>query len=123
MSRYFYLDFIIEFTIKAVYYANSIVSVPDVYYYYFQNPKSTVNTFAKAHRKKFNKDKNDARRDVVWFLKSKHAAVRDKDFWYVKSEQKFADLIPLFKVKISTKSERGYLFGFILLYNIKRGEN
>lgn len=110
------------FTIKAVYYANSIVSVPDVYYYYFQNPKSTVNTFAKAHRKKFNKDKNDARRDVVWFLKSKHADVRDKDFWYVKSEPKFADLIPLFKLKKSTKTTIGYLFGFIPVYVSTGGE-
>ena len=108
--------------IKAVYYANAIATVPDVYYYYFQNPKSTVNTFAKAHRKKFNKDKNDARRDVVWFLKSKHADVRDKDFWYVKSEPKFADLIPLFKLKKSTKTTIGYLFGFIPVYVSTGGE-
>ena len=35
------------FTIKAVYFANAVVTVPDVYYYYFDNPKSTVNTYSR----------------------------------------------------------------------------
>ena len=32
------------FSVKAVYYANKIVTVPDVHYYYWENPASTVNT-------------------------------------------------------------------------------
>ena len=106
------------FTIKAVYFANSIVTVPDVYYYYFDNPKSTVNSYARKHRKKLNNDKNNARRDVINFLKKQKAEVRDKDFWYVDTNSSIYlfGIIPIFKLKKSTKTSIGYLLGFIPVY-------
>ena len=51
------------FTIKAVYYANKIVTTPGVNYYYFRNPDSTVNTKSKKH----TLDKNKAKKDVIEF--------------------------------------------------------
>lgn len=111
------------FTIKAVYFANSIVTVPDVYYYYFDNPKSTVNSYARKHRQKLNIDKNNARRDVINFLKKQNAEVRDKDFWYIdtKSSIYLFGIIPIFKLRKSTKTSIGYLFGFVPVY-INGGE-
>lgn len=106
------------FTIKAVYFANSIVTVPDVYYYYFENPKSTVNSCIKEHCKKLNIDKNNARRDVINFLKKQNAEVRDKDFWYVdtKSSVYLFGIVPIFTLKKSTKTTKGILFGFIPIF-------
>ena len=40
------------FTTQAVYYANSVVTVPDIYYYYYRRPNSTVNNTSKEHMKK-----------------------------------------------------------------------
>lgn len=110
------------FTIKAVYFANAVVTVPDVYYYYFDNPKSTVNTYSRRHKKQFNIDKNNARRDVVCFLKRQNAEVRDKDFWYVDTKSSI-DLfeLPIFTLKKSTKTSIGYLFGLVPVY-INGGE-
>ena len=106
------------FTIKAVYFANSIVTVPDVYYYYFDNPKSTVNSLDRKHRRKLNFDKNNARRDVICFLNKQNAEVRDKDFWYV--DTKFSlylfGIIPIFTLKKSTKTVKGLLFGIIPVF-------
>ena len=107
------------FTIKAVYYANSIVTVPKVFYYYFENPNSTVNTYSRHHKRQFNIDKNNARRDVINFLKEQKAEVRDKDFWYVdtKSSVYLFRIIPIFKLRKSTKTIKGLLFGFIPVYS------
>lgn len=104
------------FTIKAVYFANAVVTVPEVYYYYFDNPKSTVNSCTKEHRKKLNIDKNNARRDVINFLNEQNANVRDKNFWYVKRSIRLFNTIPLFTVKQSTKTTKGILFGFIPVF-------
>ena len=111
------------FTIKAVYFTNSVVTVPDVYYYYFDNPKSTVNSYARKHRKKLNIDKNNARRDVINFLKKQNAEVRDKDFWYVdtKSSVYLFGIVPIFTLKKSTKTVKGLLFGLLPVY-INGGE-
>lgn len=57
------------FTLKAVYFANGIVTVPNVNYYYFDNPKSTVNNRKVQHFKKLRTDKNDANKEVLYFLK------------------------------------------------------
>ena len=105
------------FTIKAVYFANAVVTVPDVYYYYFDNPKSTVNTYSRRHKKQFNIDKNNARKDVINFLKKQNVEVRDKDFWYVDTKSSI-DLfeLPIFTLKKSTKTSIGYLLGFIPVY-------
>lgn len=102
------------FTMQAIYYANGLVTVPDINYYYYRNPNSTVNTQAKKQSKTMYSCKNLARRAVLEFLKEKKAEVRDKEFWAIKKEIRFCG-IPLFIVKESIYTEAYYLFSFIKL--------
>lgn len=76
------------FTIKTIYYSNGLVTVPDVYYYYYRNPNSTVNSKAK----KLVHDKNNAKKSVLDFLIEKNAQVRDCDFWAIKTEKRIFGL-------------------------------
>lgn len=103
------------FTIKAVYYANGIVTVPNVNYYYFDNPKSTVNNRKTQHLKKLKIDKNNANKDVLNFLKEHKVEIRDKNFWAVTKEFKLFN-ISLVKIKESLRTKIVYLFGFIPVY-------
>ena len=95
------------YTLKAVYWANSIVTVPDIKYYYFRNPKSTVNTKFPQHSKKLINDKIAARREVLYFLKNNNAQIRDREFWAIKKEQKFLG-ITFLRINESLKTERFY---------------
>ena len=94
------------FTIQAVYYANGIVTVPNVNYYYFRNPNSTVNSKSR----KLNADKQQAKRDVLNFLKEKNANIRDKEFWAITDEIKLLG-ISIFQREESLNSYRYKLFG------------
>lgn len=100
------------FTAKAVYYANGIVSVPNVNYYYFRNPHSTVNVKDKNHIALFNRDKNNAKKNVLEFFREQNAKFADKKYWAVKKLNKFG-IIPMFKIAESVCTERFYLFSFI----------
>ena len=100
------------FTIQAVYYANAIVTVPDVNYYYYRNPNSTVNNQNVQHCVKVKTDKINANRAVLNFLKEKNANIRDKEFWAVKIKKKLLG-ITLYKIMESIKTEKFLLFGFI----------
>ena len=102
------------FTTKAVYYANGIVTVPNVYYYYFRNSCSTVKTKGQNVVKNKIDYRNQARLEVLNFLKSKNANLRDKDFWAVTKEIKFLG-IPIIKVKESLHTKKCLLFGLIPL--------
>ena len=102
------------FTMQALYYANGLVTVPAVSYYYFRNPNSTVNTKAKKRLINSPCDREKSKREVLDFLREKKADIRDKDFWALKKEYKFFN-IPLFSVKESLRTERYYLFDFIKL--------
>ncbi len=99
------------FTIKAIYYANSIVTVPGISYYYFRNPKSTV----KTRSSKITQDKNNAKKAVLEFLKYNNAQIRDKDFWAVTESKKLFN-IPLLIKKESMKTEKYYFLGFFPLF-------
>lgn len=98
------------YTVQAVYYANSVVTVPNVNYYYFRNPNSTVNSKAKKHFKQLIDHKNNARRSVLAFLKEKNAQIRDKDFWAVKNEFRIMG-VTIFKIEESLQTTRFVLFG------------
>ena len=101
------------FVTKAVYFANSVVSVPDIYYYYFRNPDSTVNSKkTKKYLKRLQEDKNNARISVVNFLRDKNADIRDREFWAVTKEVSFLS-IPLLKIKESLKTRITLLFALI----------
>ena len=106
------------FTVQAVYYANGVVAVPNVNYYYFRNPNSTVNTKKRKHFKQLIQDKNNAKRAVLAFLKEKKAEIRDKDFWAItKSFNVFN--FNIFLIKESLKTQKLYLFNFIRLLEWK----
>ncbi len=96
------------FTIKAIYYANKIVSTPGVNYYYFRNPNSTVHTKSPKH----NTDKNKAKKDVIEFLREKGVQIRDKEFWALTEQKKFLS-IPIITKKESLKTAKYYLLGLI----------
>lgn len=98
------------FTIQAIYFANGVVSVPNINYYYYRNPCSTVNTRTVQHIKKLIEDKNAARRNVLEFLKEKAADIRDRDFWAVKIEKRIFG-ITVFRIEESLKSKRITLLG------------
>ena len=87
------------FVTKAVYFANGVVTVPGVNYYYFRNPNSTVNSKIKKHTTRLIQDKNNAKRAVLDFLKEQKADVRDREFWAITKE------IKIFNFSILTKKE------------------
>ena len=100
------------FSIKSVYYANKIVTVPNVHYYYWENPTSTVNS---RKTKKHIRDRKVAKQAVLSFVKENNIPVKN---WYFNAEKKRIGSyhFPLFVIKESTESEKGYLFGFICVY-------
>lgn len=99
------------FTIQAIYYANGVVTVPNVNYYYYRNPNSTVNSKAKFNQN----DKNNARKSVVEFLKEKNADIRDKEFWATTKEIRFCG-IPVYSEKESLATRKGYIFSYIKIF-------
>lgn len=103
------------FTMKAIYFANGIVTVPDTYYYYYWNPKSTVNFSLKAHHSRYLRHKNIARQKVLNFLKEKKAEIRDGDFWAIRKDFKIFNIV-MFRIKESLHTEKGLIFGFIPVY-------
>ena len=105
------------FTTQAIYYANGVAAVPNVYYYYYRNPNSTVNTKSKKHKRDMQVFKELARRQVLDFLKKNCAQIRDGDFWAIKKEYKIFN-IKLLTIKESLKTEKFYLFGLILIAKV-----
>ena len=100
------------FSIKAVYFSNGITTIPNCYYYYFRNPFSTVKNKIKKEKRK--NDKNNARLEVLNFLREKNADIRDKDFWAITDKKG-----PFLKVKESLHTKRFYIFSFIKIYEKK----
>ena len=101
------------FTTKAVYFANGIVTVPGVNYYYYRNPNSTVNRKDQKHSKCLIRDKNNARMAVLNFLKEQHADVEDGTYWAVQEEKRFFG-IAWYKVLVSLKTKKVLLFGVVI---------
>ena len=100
---------------QAIYYANGLVCVPDVSYYYFRRPNSTVNSKAK----RLSKDKNNAKRAVLNFLKEKNVQIRDCDFWATKIEIRIFG-VTIFRIEESLQTTRVSILGFkILKYKSK----
>lgn len=96
------------FTIKAVFYANKIVTTPNVNYYYYRNPNSTVHTKSKKHIE----DKIKAKKDVLEFLRLNNAQIRDKEFWAITEEKSILN-IPVWTKKESLKTKKYYIMGII----------
>ena len=100
------------FVVKAVYYSNGVVCVPDINYYYYRNPTSTVNNKTKVHLEKVKKDKDDSKKAVLNFLRENNVQIRDKEFWAVTERKMFIN-IPFLVKKESLHTKRYYLFSFL----------
>lgn len=103
------------FTTKSVFFANGIVTVPEIYYYYYRNPDSTVNIPKKRQKKSRQNDKENARREVLDFLKEQKAQLRDKNFWAIKKELRINRFL-VYMIKESLHSEKHFLFGIIPIF-------
>lgn len=101
------------FTIQALYYANGLVTVPGINYYYFRNPTSTVKNKKLRHSKQMLENKNNARKAVVDFLKTQNATINDNDFWYIEKEIRILQ-IPIIRKKKYLKSDRIEILGFCI---------
>lgn len=98
------------FTVQAVYWANGVVTVPNVNYYYYRNPKSTVNLASSSHVKKCTEDKNASKKAVLDFLREKNAPLRDGEFWEVLFEKRIFG-IQVFSLQKSLRLKRFVLLG------------
>ncbi len=103
------------FVTKSVFYANGVVSVPDINYYYFRNTSSTVNSKLKKHQEKLIQDRDYSRREVLDFLKSNNAKIRDKEFWAIKKDYKIFGKT-IYRIKESMHTEKHLLFSIIPIY-------
>ena len=109
------------FTTKAIYYSNKIISVPDIYYYYFENPTSTVNSKAKKHTKELINDKNKAKKEVINFLRQNNVSFADGKYWALEKEWKIFHLTIL-ALKRSLYREGVYLFNFLPVFQRRLNE-
>lgn len=103
------------FSTQAVYYANGIVAVPDIHYFYFRRPNSTVKT--NKSKQKY-RDRDNARKEVLKFLKAHNCNTRDKDFWAIKKDyKKFG--ICWYQIRESLHTEKHLLFGLIPIREVQ----
>ena len=106
------------YVLQAVYYANGVVTVPSVEYYYYRNPSSTVKTKSKTHIECLRRDKNRAIKDMILFLRKNNALIFDKYFWVTVKEIRLFN-IPIFSIKESIVTKKHVLFNMILLKEAK----
>lgn len=101
------------FTIKTLHAADRLVTVPGTYYYYFQNPSSTVKNMDKQKRL----DKEKSKREILDFIKSGNINIEDKTYWAVQKKFNIAGFT-IFTIQESIKSKRLALFGVIPLWEL-----
>lgn len=106
------------YTTQAIYYANKIVTVPDTNYYYYRNPKSTVNNKDRIHRQHLKMETNIARCTVIKFFREKQLYFMNRKYWFVKSDFKFMG-ITFIRLKESVCSKRIFLFGVFPILEFK----
>ncbi|MDR0695755.1 MAG: glycosyltransferase [Holosporales bacterium] len=100
------------FSVRVLHYANKIVTVPNVSYYYVKNLGSTVNS---KQTEKHITDATEAKKDILQFAREKDLAVPSNTFHYTKKRIKRFG-ITLYSVKENIKSEVVYAFGVIPIY-------
>ena len=103
------------FTVQAVYYANKIITVPEVFYYYLKNPTSTVNS--KQTKKHIN-DALNAKAEILKFVKNHNFKLSQNAFHYTKKVYKIFNL-PILSIKENIIRETFYLFKFIPIFSRK----
>ncbi len=95
------------FTLKALFNSNKLVTVVGTFYYYYQNPKSTVKTM---NAKKQN-DKIKSRQEMLQFIKENNIEIEDRSFWAVHKKSKFLTVME------SIKSKKYLLFNVLPIWS------
>ena len=107
------------FSMQAIYYANSVVSVPNTYYYYFVNPTSIVKS--KKTQKKID-DRFITQHDILNFIREKHINLSPEEFLTVVYKIRLWFLTLLVK-KEDWFVKKYFLFGSIPILTIKKNTN
>lgn len=102
------------FTIRALYNSNILVTVPNTYYYYYQNPNSTVKKMNAAK----HADKQKSKREILDFIKQHNIQIKDKTYWATLKSYKLFNKT-LATIQESIHSKRLCLFGVIPLFPYK----
>ena len=105
-----------DFTAKALFYSNKMVTVPNTYYIYFVNKKSLVRGKQSA---KLIADDIKSRQLLLQFIKDKNIKVQDGLYRAEKSRFKIFGKT-LYTIRESINSEYIYLFGKIHIFTYKR---
>ncbi len=105
-----------DFTARALYYSDKLVTVPKTYYYYFVNEKSIVK---KGGSKLKDEHYILARRQVLDFIKEKNINVPDGLYRAEKSRFKIFGKT-LFSIRESINTEYVLLFGKINIFQYKK---
>ena len=107
------------FVAKAVHFANKVVAVPEINYYYMVNPVSIVR---RKQDKQLVEDKIKAKRDTLHFAKNENIKLPDGYFTAMKKELKIGKL-PIYTINESLKSETHLLFGLLPIYKKRTFDN
>ena len=107
------------FVAKAVHFANKVVGVPEINYYYMVNPVSIVR---RRQDKKLVEDKIRAKRDTLHFAKAENIKLPDGYFTAMKKELKIGKL-PIYTINESLKSETHLLLGVLPIYKKRTYDN
>lgn len=105
------------FSMQSIYYANSVVSVPNTFYYYFVNPTSIVKS-AKTQKK--IDDVIICQHDILNFIQEKNINLQQEQFLTVSYKLRLW-FLTLLVIKEDWYLKKYYLFGSIPFLNIKKG--
>ena len=97
------------FTLRALFKSDKMTTVIGTYYYYFQNPVSTVKTMDSKKRN----DKIKSRQEMLEFMKQNNINIEDGSFWAVDKKN---NLVTIMK---SIHSKKVLLFGTIPIWRSK----
>lgn len=100
------------FAIKILFYANRVVTVPNIKYHYIQNPNSTINS--KDNKEKQKIDHEKAYKDLIEFAYENNIKLPERCN-YIQSYKKFG----IFKIYKGIYKTKFTLFGLIPLLTIK----
>lgn len=106
------------FVAQAIYFANSVVTVPKVNYYYFRRPDSTIHKAAKRSPKLLKDAKNNAKLSVIAFLRDNKININTDKYWAIKRVSRFLGFV-LFSIKENLNYERVCLFDIIPIWERK----
>ncbi|MDR2666568.1 MAG: glycosyltransferase [Holosporales bacterium] len=100
------------FSVMAVHYSRTFVTVPNVNYYYTQNATSTVNSKQTTRHKT---DAVNAKKRILQFVRTKKLALPNNTFHYTKKRVRILG-ITMYSMKENVTSETFYLFNIIPIW-------